>query len=179
MRVSGLKYGYRKDKLKATLIVLLLAGATTLFAQVAAKHSHPYDEAKRLEWIDKSIEYLAKVSNDEQLPIAAFNAYELEGGATVQRLRVMKEARVEFANGDRISFISNSSHDDEQVGDICVAMDHQGKIFFNEGHVCGGLINFENNASVAPKSSAEFFRNFKSGTDNKPWKAYRRLQNIQ
>lgn len=159
------------------LMLLLLAGFGQLVAQTL-HHGQEFDAQKRSEWIINTVTYLENSGDPDMLQKVVVNEYEQEDGLIAFRVRVIREAWVDFENGDRIHFVCNSSHEDEAVGDVCVAIDQKGKVFVNEGHVCGGLINFEYRGKNAPTSADLFFQNFKSDTDKKIWKTYRKEQHI-
>jgi len=49
-------------------------------------------------------------------------------------------------------------------------MDNRKNLYYNEGHVCGGIIHFETTRLKELKTSKEFFTNFVSDTDGMIWK---------
>lgn len=154
------------------LLCVLLTIVGPLMAQIH-HHEQKFDAQKRTEWLTQNIKKLENSSVQDTNRMVTMNEYEMENGLISFRVRIIKEAWIDFANGDRIHFICNSSHEDEAVGDVCIAFNQDGKIFVNEGHVCGGMINFVFEGTNSPASAALFFSNFTSDTDNKPWKSYR------
>lgn len=160
------------------LLLVLMAGFSQLTAQTH-HHEQKFDAQKRSDWIINTVTLLENSGDPDMLQKVVVNEYEQEDGLIAFRVRVIKEAWVVFENGDRIHFVCNSSHDDEAVGDVCVAMDQDGNLFVNEGHVCGGLINFEFKGNKAPASAAIFFKDFKSDTDKKTWKTYVKEHHIE
>jgi hypothetical protein len=83
--------------------------------------------------------------------------------------RLMGDGYIRFENGDWLFLRSTSSHLNEQVGDITLAIDNRGEIFINEGHVCGGIIHFITHEKKAVKAASDFIQHFMSDTDDQYW----------
>jgi hypothetical protein len=56
------------------------------------------------------------------------------------------------------------------VGDLTLAIDNHGKIYLNEGHICGGIIHFIINDKIAVKAASDFIQHFISDTDDQYWR---------
>ncbi len=126
-------------------------------------------ERQQNRWIRNSIRELKKFSPEKcQNPIEPRvielsdyyrKSFRLAGG----------EGCILFSNGDWIFMVSNSTHDNPRIGDITLAIDSNGRIYKNEGHVCGGIIHFVNNVKMETDTANCFFDHFKSDTDNMGW----------
>jgi hypothetical protein len=55
--------------------------------------------------------------------------------------------------------------------DLTLAIDNHGKIYLNEGHICGGIIHFIINDKIAVKAASDFIQHFISDTDDRGWKS--------
>jgi hypothetical protein len=86
------------------------------------------------------------------------------------KVRVIGTGLLDLPGKNRIYILTSSSHDLPEVGDISLAMDRHGRIYQNNGHVCGGIITFETEKIKKVKNSREFFRYFVSDTDGEGWK---------
>lgn len=153
-------------------ILLMLLNALSVSGQHAHLKDH-HKDAERAAWIEKAVESLKAepISNDEN--IIELQQYEsMEAGLTDFRVRVSHNKLIVFRNGDRVRFACNSAHEDEDVGDICVAICNNGKIYIAEAHVCGGIVNFEYRGNRVPESAAVFFEKFQSDLGNIPWVNY-------
>jgi hypothetical protein len=89
------------------------------------------------------------------------------------KIRIKETGVLKLPGKDRIYFISSSSHGNPETGDFTLAMDSIGKIYSNNGHVCGGIIHFETGEIKKLKTSEQFFRYFVSDTDGEKWKKIR------
>jgi hypothetical protein len=123
---------------------------------------------KRDKWIKETTRELKEFSPDSLTPsiILSYSAYE-----DWQKLfcRVTKNGIIKLNSGDWIYIRTNSSHENEEIGDISIAIDSNKDIFKNEGHVCGGIINFETNLFSELKTTSDFFKYFVSDTDSATW----------
>jgi hypothetical protein len=76
---------------------------------------------------------------------------------------------VSFPNGESMYFLIHSGHEQESIGDLTLAIDIQGRLYLNEGHVCGGLIHFYSNEKGSLETVNNFIHSMKSDTDDKPF----------
>ena len=135
-----------------------------------AQHSgeSKISEKKRDKWIQKTTQELRKFSPDSLTPkiMIDFASYE-----DWQKLscRVMKTGIIKLNNGDWIYIKTSSSHENEEIGDVSMAIDNKKDIYKNEGHVCGGIINFETSLLSELKITSDFFKYFVSDTDSSKW----------
>lgn len=86
--------------------------------------------------------------------------------------RLMKTGYIQLENQSWIYFISSSSHDNPEIGDITVAMDNQKRFFINRGHICGGMIHFQSEKKIDLRTPDDFFTNFREDVDNDPWTSF-------
>lgn len=88
--------------------------------------------------------------------------------------RIVEYGLIKLENGDWVYIRTHSSHEDETVGDISLAISSDKKLYINYGHVCGGIINFQAYDIQTMISSEEFFRLCKSDTDDQSWEPYKK-----
>jgi hypothetical protein len=147
--------------------IFLQAGLMIAFAQ----HTNEslIVQEKRNGWIQLVATDLMNIIPDSAKQVTSVTALETENEIRFS-VRIQKEARIDLPGGNWIYIITNSSHDDPEIGDVSVAIDNTKKLFYNEGHVCGGIINFETTKLKKLNSGREFFKYFISDTDNMNWK---------
>ncbi|HNZ43741.1 MAG TPA: hypothetical protein PLI16_05595 [Bacteroidales bacterium] len=85
--------------------------------------------------------------------------------------RLIDSGWIKLKNDQWIFLISSSAHSSSEVGDITIAMDNKKHFYTNNGHVCGGIVHFQCRKKIKLKSPSDFFNNFLSDTDGKPWKS--------
>jgi len=151
---------------------LLLTGFFFLSGLLlSAQHADPSRivPEKRMAWIQAALVNLKSFPADTTLPRIEIQEVAFED---YYRLKIrLKESGVLLLSGrERIYFLSSSSHSDPETGDLILAMDNKGRIFRNDGHVCGGIIHFETGKIRKVKKSGEFFKYFVSDTDGEGWK---------
>ena len=135
-----------------------------------AQHSgeSKISEKKRDKWIQQTTQELRKFSPDSLTPkiMIDFASYE-----DWQKLscRVTKQGMIKLSNGDWIYIRTNSSHENEEIGDVSIAIDDKKDVFKNDGHVCGGIIHFETSLLKELTSTSDFFKYFVSDTDSAAW----------
>jgi hypothetical protein len=86
------------------------------------------------------------------------------------KVRIIGAGLLVLPGKNRIYFLTSSSHDNPETGDITLAIDQPGRIYQNNGHVCGGIITFETGEIKKLKNSKQFFRHFVSDTDGEGWR---------
>jgi hypothetical protein len=93
----------------------------------------------------------------------------LEEGDLYRHRLFVGHSCVTFPNGDNLYFLVHSGHENESIGDLSLAIDQQGRLYKNEGHVCGGLIHFYTTEKGSLETADNFIHNMKSDTDDKPF----------
>lgn len=134
---------------------------STVSCKIAANPKQVWMESvvKRISSVD-SVPETARVFAPQ---LTTFNDfYKLE-------FQIRGEGFICFDNGDWIYFMTHSSHDDEEIGDITVARDNLGRVFYNNGHICGGVIAFFTKERDVNFSAYNFFDIFLSDSDNEVW----------
>ena len=63
---------------------------------------------------------------------------------------------------------AHSAHDNERVGDIVLAIDHNGKLYENEGHVCGS-VDIRHKETKAFTRMDDFLESVVEGHEWKPF----------
>jgi hypothetical protein len=143
------------------------------FAANATVHAHvnplAINQVERENWIHTTIENLQNIQAPQNETSIETNITDIEDFFQIS-YRLQGSGYIHFDNGDWIYLVSTSSHDTEQVGDLTLAIDNHGKIYLNEGHICGGIIHFIINDKIAVKAASDFIQHFISDTDDIGWK---------
>jgi hypothetical protein len=129
------------------------------------------NDEKRLDWIVASEAKLEHCINNKNLQVIESREIVLEDYYQ-HSYRLIEEGYVEFSDGSCLCMITNSSHRDPYVGDLTLAMDREGRMYINQGHICGEIIHFIIEEKLEIKSSEEFLRYFVSDTDDSGWLRY-------
>jgi hypothetical protein len=129
------------------------------------------DNPKRDQWIRNSLVDLKKHTLVECLNPIEPAAFELGDVYHLSYRLSGKDGCILFPGSNWIYFISHSIYEDQDVGDITLAIDNKGDIFYNEGHVCGGTIRFyhRSRSRLELTESEPFFELFTSDTDEAGW----------
>lgn len=121
------------------------------------------------QWLDSAATRVSKIQSvNESSKVFPVQVTSFEGFYK-REYQIRGEGFVVFENGDWIYFVTHSSHENEEVGDITLGKDNQGNFYLNEGHICGGSISFYTSDSTLTLNSYTFFNNFFSDSDNKVW----------
>ncbi len=138
---------------------------------LSAQHADPSRVVpeKREAWIQNTIQQLRKIRPDT---VSNRIAVEQKSFDDYFRLsvRINKEGLINLPEREWIYIITSSAHDNPETGDISLAIDRHGRLYQNNGHVCGGIITFETDKIKKVKSSRQFFKHFVSDTDGEKWK---------
>ena len=88
--------------------------------------------------------------------------------------RIKPFSIIKFSSGIEIKLNHHSNHVNPDVGDLTIAITSDGIVYYNLGHVCGGMIHFESKTVMPPHNPKDFFETFVSDTDNKAWILYQK-----
>lgn len=95
------------------------------------------------------------------------------GNTTKLSVRVKQEGLIDLNNGKWIFIVTNSSHNDQEIGDVSLAIDNKKKIYYNPGHICGGIIHFETKKLKKLSTTKEFFDYFICDTEGAAWEKFK------
>ena len=123
---------------------------------------------KRQAWMENAIQNLNNNAKVYDAPVIGLEKVELED-LYYLGYRLQGAGKIRFEDGSWIRMMSNSAHHNGEVGDIVLAIDQNGDYYINEGHICGGIINFVCGKKIDLSNSNQFFKNFKCDTDKKEW----------
>lgn len=160
-------------------VFFLLLGLTPLIGQTTALeygaegaivlHGVDTSSLERHEWINEAVAILkAKGTGDCSMRLERRTIEEEDSFMISYTLR-SREGCIVFPNGEWLYLLMHSSHSNEAVGDMTLAIDTAGRLYMNEGHVCGGRIAFYTGEKVPMDSVADFIRYSLSDTDDKAW----------
>jgi hypothetical protein len=150
-----------------TITFILLAGTTFAFGQHAGESLIVPE--KRNGWIQATAKELLNIIPDSTIQQTSVNVIEIENDIRLS-IRILEEGWIDLSGGNWIYIITTSSHNNPEIGDVSVAIDNRKNVYYNEGHVCGGIIHFETMQLRKLKTSKEFFASFISDTDSMSWK---------
>jgi hypothetical protein len=153
---------------------ILLVSLMNLTAQVTDGSKNI--PVQREKWIEESVSELGKFIPDSSVKLIAPYLIDQEDAKKLY-FKVNKEGMIKLENGDWIYIITHSGHENEEIGDLCLAIDNKKDVYINESHVCGGVIRFESSGLTELKSTDDFFLNFESDTDSKRWDKLLSLKN--
>ena len=97
---------------------------------------------KRNEWIQSTSKELKNIKPGDSYKKVDLKITEYNNKVK-HSVRILKEGMLDLPNGNWIYITTSSSHNNPEIGDIILAIDNKRRIFYNEGHVCGGIIHFE------------------------------------
>lgn len=130
------------------------------------------DLKARNEWIQQaSILFFEDLpsSTYKELKIQKYTAEEFSYYKQYLKIDSKEMSRLVFEDGSFLIFKNHSVYDDATIGDITLVINERNVIYKNEGHICGGTINFVEFNQKEIKTSLDFIRYFKSDTDDKGW----------
>jgi hypothetical protein len=123
----------------------------------------------KVNWILRNLHRLKDFNPDKNTSVIQSREVDIEDFYQFSYRIISEEGFIEFENGDWIYLRIHSSHEEEEIGDISLAIDNWGKMYFNQGHVCGGIIHYVTHKKLKVQSVDDFIQNFKSDTDDRPW----------
>jgi hypothetical protein len=133
------------------------------------KNAHDKNPAQRQQWIKAGGAVLkAKEPGDCRSSLDQ-RVVDFEGYRMISYTLRSEEGCITFPNGDWLYLLAHSTHRSEAIGDITLAIDHHGRLYRNEGHICGGVITFFTDEQASIGSVADFVRYCKSDTDDQSW----------
>ncbi|HOO47495.1 MAG TPA: hypothetical protein PLM29_14755 [Deltaproteobacteria bacterium] len=111
------------------LIIILLLLPVHAFAQEKTPES-------RQAFIRSTINTLKAFQPDAATDTARHTIL----GSGKHRFFIKENGLIRLPSGEWIYFMSNSQHDQNQFGDLLLAKDSHGRLFYSEAHVCGGIL---------------------------------------
>ncbi|HRY34137.1 MAG TPA: hypothetical protein P5531_14320 [Bacteroidales bacterium] len=158
------------SSLKIGLLLLLLPIACNNHAQAPCNRQAERVREAREHWIGLRQQQMLLFTTESCKEIIQCQTIDLiDLQQTTYRLH--GQGCIFFVDGSWVTLVSVSSHEDTAVGDITLARDDRGMFYQNDGHVCGGMIHFVIKNRTDIRTAADFFRDSRSDTDDKPWKA--------
>ena len=144
------------------------------YAAVAQHASTNIDPEARQQWIKDVSSWLRQDSIIDKGPLLELTKRPY-GNQHYHSCKVKEEGGLlEFNNGSWLYMVCHSSHEDDRIGDITLAIDKKGRLYQNLGHICGGIIHFISEpGQPKPSSSKDFIRDFKCDTDGERWSRVR------
>lgn len=152
--------------MKRLLLILILV-PTIIFAQ---HNDSVLKKSLQVKWINKA---LKEFKNSTSIPdlILCESKINSEPDNTRIEYTIVGNSKMTCANSEWIYFKTHSKHENEEIGDITLAVSNKGSNYVYFGHVCGGEVYFKNNSNTVPKDAKEFFTKFTSDSEHWiPWK---------
>jgi hypothetical protein len=134
------------------------------------------DEHKRNDWIRSAADMLRDTKNSDIDHVLVMNELVHEDYYQAS-YRLIDKGLIKFEDGSYLKLMSTSTHTHKDIGDITLAVNQQGDVYINQGHICGRIIHFNTNQKELALTSATFLKNFTSDTDDEPWHSYTEDQN--
>jgi hypothetical protein len=91
------------------------------------------------------------------------------GYDAVLACRLVDRGFMRLSETNWICFVANSGHVNPSVGDIILAIDQSGNVFYINTHVCGNLSLFVGVDMKKPLNSDDFFARFPGETKGSEW----------
>ncbi|WP_181039960.1 hypothetical protein [Aureitalea marina] len=158
---------------KAIQVVILLPLITlccTITDSLQAQNVEHETELnlERNEWISQTVSKLEAI--DPELITSSVNLLTRpDDGEFYNTIDLTKDSLIKLPSGDWIYVIIHSGHDNKLIGDLSIARDQSGQVYFNQGHVCGE-IRYKAHTQSPITSSEEFFLHLKDSSDKLSWK---------
>lgn len=168
--------GTMKSKKIITSILVFSCLAFAGFRGSAQHVNAPIDRKVQQKWIRQVVKDLKNynpLDTSASIPPEIINIPDY----TSASFRVIGQAFIKCTNGDWVFILTNSSHENTEVGDVSIAITNRRKVRINYSHICGGIIHFKSSEPTAPESANDFFRRF-IGEDEESsalWKKKRKL----
>jgi len=125
----------------------------------------PADPKAQKRWIKqtaKEIQHDQRLLDTEEIMPEITDIPEYQSTS----YRITAKSLIRCSNDDILVIQPHSSHQDEKIGDVSIAVTGSGKVWVNYSHICGGIIHFKNYDTALPTSSADFFQRFKGEDDH-------------
>jgi hypothetical protein len=129
------------------------------------------NERKRNKWVQVTATKLRDTKNSDNYQELVINEVSHEDYYKAS-YRLIGTGMIKFEDGSYLKLMSSSTHTNKKIGDITLAVNEQGDVYINQGHICGSIIHFETIQRNLPKTALEFLTNFTSDTDSEPWLLY-------
>ncbi|MCT4622765.1 MAG: hypothetical protein N4A46_04010 [Schleiferiaceae bacterium] len=152
-----------------TLIVICLCAFFSTSSLFAQEHHNEIDKKTRKQWIKEMKHSLSSMNPDTVKRNVELKTRDKKG-LLHQEYRIVYSGIIHFEQGEWIYVTLNSSHKNPQVGDISMARDQDGKIYYSLGHVCGKIVHYVAQSKEPYSSSSDFIKYFTDDTDHAHWK---------
>jgi hypothetical protein len=153
------------------LTMVLLLSFPVASRTVMLKYGNEHVIAsKQNRWVKKTSRQLKKIKPEDCTQPIEPRIVNFDGHFLISYRVDSNSGCIQLPNGDWIYMITHSIHDDPAIGDITLAIDNRQRLFFNTGHVCGGIINFYIDTEKEINSAQDFFNSFLSDCDDCKWK---------
>lgn len=126
------------------------------------------NKLKQKAWIDLKILELISLLDDENIPITVPNVIDIPDLKKLS-YKIFNQSKIVLNDTEGLIISCHSVHEDPEIGDVTIGLSSSRLVFVNYGHVCSGVINFENYSLNLPNDSPSFFNNFVSDTDGEKW----------
>jgi len=166
---TGSRHFTHRHAVRTAVWVALLFGSGSFPVISSGQHSYAViSEELRQKWIEDAVAFLQQVNHQEFVNEIEF--YESNRGENAAlACRVYETGILRLGDQGWICFVTHSLHQNQQVGDIVLAVDQDRNIYEIDSHVCGGTAFFMGQDMTTPTNSAQFFAWFNSDKHNSKW----------
>jgi hypothetical protein len=123
---------------------------------------------KRDIWINETINHLKSMCTTANFEVISKQELIHEDFYQMS-FRLIENGKIIFQDGSYLHLVSTSAHTTKDIGDVTLAINKDGDVYINQGHICGGIIHFKTHKKDMSNTAVSFLENFKSDTDDEPW----------
>lgn len=139
--------------------------------QNAHQNPEAVDTTKRNAWINQAIDSLLLHLNTSGLKNAAINQRSRDEQPYLT-CRIIDAGYLTLGNDTCFIFLQ-SSHQNASIGDVILAISDKGRVYVNDGHVCGGIVHFQSSSLLKPGSFKDFIDRFTPELSTSEWRKLR------
>lgn len=138
---------------------------------VTGHSSRLINKEKQDAWIKQKVVWMRDSLDVHALDVVEPNIIDIPDYQKVSyKIKAIKN--INSIDNSPITITVHSSHEDPEIGDVCIGMTENKIFYINFGHVCGGMINFERMSLLEPADAFDFFNAYVSDTDDHKWVRY-------
>jgi hypothetical protein len=130
------------------------------------------DVKKRGQWISETINLMNTAHSEANVELLVMQELIHEDFYQMS-FRLIDSGKIIFQDGSFLYLVSTSAHTTKDIGDVTLAVNQDGDVYINQGHICAGIIHFKSHKKGTAHTAEAFLKNFKSDTDEEPWLLYK------
>lgn len=127
---------------------------------------------KRDQWISETLNLMNTADSGANAEVLSMQELIHEDFYQMS-FRLINNGKIIFQDGSFLHLVSTSAHASKDIGDVTLAVNEDGDVYINQGHICAGIIHFKSHKKDAAPTAGDFLKNFKSDTDDESWLLYK------